>query len=231
MKKFFLFVLIVLMAFAMVACKDEPEQKSGDALPVEKEAGKDALIEQGASAKAVDHTGFKIVATMQEGGNNISFNIGGKNNIYWYEISETSMLFTEHNGSTYLFVPVKNASFWLKVAEKSIKEEVFTDVVDALLYNAYEYKDSLSYIADETKFGRSCAKYSISATVEGVNYSLTIWVDKEFGITMGLESAAGSETVNFTINPKLSNIGESDLPTNYSVASTCVSFLDTMPTT
>lgn len=232
MKRFLILVLAIFMVFAMVACKSEPEKKGGDALPVEKEAGKDALIEQGSSgAKAVDHTGFKIVASLQDGEGNFSFNIGGKNNIYWIEISGTPTLFTEHNGSTYTFVPVKNASFWLKVADKSLKDELFTDIVDSLLYSAYEYKDNLAYVGEVTQFDRKCSKYSVSAAAEGTNYSFSILVDNEYGITMGMEAAAGSDVVNFTINPKLSNVGESDLPVNYSIAVTCINYLDTAPTT
>ena len=231
MKKFLVLIMVVLMVFAMVACKSEPEQKSGDALPVEKEAGKDALMEQGTSgAKAVDHTGFKIVVTMNEGGESLSFNIGGKDDIYWYEVSGAKFLFQEHNGSTYMFMKLEAPmpSFWLKVADKSLKEEVFTEVVDALLYNAYGYKDNLTYVGEVTQFGRKCSKYSVAATVEGTNYSFSIIVDNEFGITMGMEASAGAEKINYTIDPKFSNVTADDVPTDYAAAKACDTFQDSM---
>ncbi len=231
MKRFLILVLAIFMVFAMVACKSEPEKKSGDALPVEKEAGKDALMEQGSSgAKAVDHTGFKIVVSMEEGKESISFNIGGKDDVYWYDYSGNGFLFREHNNSTYMFMKLEApaTSFWLKVADRSLKEEVFTEIVDALLYNAYEYKDSLSYAGEVTLFGRKCSKYSVSATVEGTSYSFSISVDNEFGITMGMEAAAGAEKINYTINPKLSNVTAEDVPANYAEAKACDTYLDSL---
>ena len=76
MKKFLVLILAIIMVLSVVACKNEPEN-GGDSLPVSKEAGQDALIEQGSSAKALDHTGFKIVVTTQEGNETLSFEIGG----------------------------------------------------------------------------------------------------------------------------------------------------------
>ena len=226
MKRFLILVLAIFMVFAMVACKSEPEKKSGDALPVEKEAGKDALMEQGESgAKAVDHTGFKIVASLNDGNTPVSVNIGGKDGVYWLDYSVGSFLFTEHDGSTYMFM--KSAtSVWVKVADKSLKEEVFNEIVDSLLYNAYGYKDDLSYVGEVTQFGRKCSKYSVSASVEGKDYSFSIVVDNEFGITMGMEAAAGAEKINFTINPKLSNITADDVPANYAEAKACDTYVD-----
>ena len=232
MKRFLILVLAIFMVFAMVACKSEPEKKSGDALPVEKEAGKDALMEQGSSgAKAVDHTGFKIVVSMTEGEDSTAFEIGGKDNIYWYGFGEEgSLFFTEYSGNTYMFLDLDElGKYWIKVADKSLKEEIFTTVVDSLLYNAYDYTDVLSYVGDETKFGRSCSKYTITATEGGVSYSFSILVDKEFGITMGMEFSAGSETVKYTIEPKLSNVTADEAPEGYAAAKACTSFVDEIP--
>lgn len=180
MKRFLILVLAIFMVFAMVACKSEPEKKSGDALPVEKEKGQDALMEQGASAKAIDHTGFKIVVSMTDGEDSTAFEIGGKDNIYWYGFGEEgSLFFTEYSGNTYMFWDLDElGKYWIKVADKSLKEEIFTTVVDSLLYNAYDYTDVLSYVGDETKFGRSCSKYTISATEGGVSYSFSILVTR-----------------------------------------------------
>ncbi len=231
MKRFLIFVLAILMVFAMVACKSEPEKKGEDALPVEKEKGQDALMEQGASAKAIDHTGFKIVVSMTDGEDSTAFEIGGKDNIYWYGFGEEgSLFFTEYSGNTYMFWDLDElGKYWIKVADKSLKEEIFTTVVDSLLYNAYDYTDVLSYVGDETKFGRSCSKYTISATEGGVSYSFSILVDKEFGITMGMEFSAGSETVKYTIEPKLSNVTADEAPEGYASAKACTSFVDEIP--
>lgn len=229
MRKVLVLLLAILMVFTIVACKQEPEQNNE--LPVEKEAGKDALMEQGASgSKAVDHTGFKITVTMKDETEDESFEIGGKDDIYWLNLGEYAILTRDHDNSTYMFMPLEAplTSFWLKVSDKSLKEEVFTEAVDALLYNAYDYKDYLDYVGDETKYGRSCSKYTVNVTEEGVKYSFSILVDKEYGITMGMQASANDESFTYTINPKLSGLIDSDLPANYAAAASCAVYQDTM---
>ena len=230
MKKFLVLILAIIMVLSVVACKNEPE-KGGDALPVEKEAGQDALIEQGSSAKALDHTGFKIVVTTTEGKESTSFEIGGRNDIYWVNLGTEAMFVCEHSGSTYYYLDLEGlgSGFWIKIADKSLKEEIFGTMVDTLLYNAYEYKDYLAYVATETKHGRPCSKYTVSAKEEGVNYSFSIWVDQEFGITMGMEVTAGEDAFNYTINPKLSGLTDSDAPAGYATAKACTNFYDSIP--
>ena len=214
MKKFLVLILAIIMVLSVVACKNEPE-KGGDALPVEKEAGQDALIEQGSSAKALDHTGFKIDVTVTATGEgSMTIEIGGRNDIYWLTSAGVTVFFTEKNNSTYMYY----TGAWVKVADKSLKDEVFTEMVDSLLYNAYEAREYLVAAGTETKHGRPCSKYTVSASEGGVNYSYTIWVDQEFGITMGVEAAAGSEYAAYTINPKLSNMTDNDTPSGYAAA-------------
>ena len=227
MKKILVLILAIIMVLSVVACKNEPE-KGGDSLPVSKEAGQDALIEQGQSAKAIDHTGFKIEVTTHEDNETFSFEIGGRNDIYWVNLGTEAMFVCEHNGLTYYYLDMEGlgSGYWLKIADKSLKEEIFGTMVDTLLYNAYAYKDYLTYVATETKFNRPCSKYTVSATEEGVNYSFSIWVDQEFGITMGMEVAAGGEAFSYTINPKLSGLTDSDAPEGYATAKAFTSFMD-----
>ena len=225
MKKFLVLILAIIMVVSVVACKNEPEQ-SGSALPVEEEAGKDALIEQGAGAKALDHTGFKVGVTVNgTGEEGISVEIGGRNGVYWLTSEDTTLYFAEKDNNTYMYF----TGFWIKVADKSLKDEVFTELVDSLLYNAYDLKDQLVAAGTETKHGRTCSKYTVSASEGGKNYSFTMWVDQEFGITMGVEAAAGSEYVAYTINPKLSGMTDGDTPSGYAEAKACTNFFDQLP--
>lgn len=226
MKKFLVLIMVVLMVFAMVACKSEPEKES--VYPVEKEAGKDALMEQGASgSKAIDHTGFKINVTATTGETPVAFEIGGKDSIYWLSMTGgASVLVREFAGATYMFFPMEAPlnSFWLKIADKSLKDEIFTETVDAILYSIYNNEDYLTKQGTETKNGRSCTKYSISVPEYGYNY--TVWVDNEFGFTMALEASSGSESLSYSMTPKLSNLVEGDLPANYAAAKACEIYTD-----
>ena len=224
MKKLLVLILAIIMVLSVVACKNEPENKGAE-LPVEKEAGKDALIEQGSEAKALDHTGFKVSVSVAAGNETMDIEIGGRNGVFWLTSEAVTLYFTEKNNYTYMYY----TGAWIKVADKSLKDEVFTEMVDSLLYNAYELKDQLNYIGTESKHGRPCSKYSVSAKDEGKDYSFTIWVDQEFGITMGVEATAGSENAGYTINPKLSNMTDGDTPDGYAAAKACTNFFDQLP--
>ena len=223
MKKILVLLLAILMVFAVVACKQEPEEKKGE-LPVDKETGKEKLIDQGAAAKAVDHTGFKITVVMDDGGEKESFNIGGKDGVYWLDVG-LPMFFRDHDNKTYYYVDLLG---WLKVAEGSLKDNVFNELVDSLLYTAYEddIKEALIDAGSETIKGRNCSKYTVSATEQGVTYKFSIWVDKEYGITMGMEAMAGGEAFTYTIDPKLSGLVSGDLPTGYATAFACDTYYD-----
>ena len=227
MKKFLVLILAVIMVLSVVACKNEPEKES--VYPVEKEAGQDALLEQGSSAKAIDHTGFKISVSATTGGEApISFEIGGKDDIYWISVTGgVSVLMSEFTGATYTFVPMEAPanSYWRKLSDKSLKKEIFTETVDSILYSIYNNEDYLTKQGTETKNGRSCTKYSVSIPEFG--YSYTVWVDNEFGFTVALEAAAGAESVTYSMTPKLSNLGEGDLPANYAAAAACNLYTDT----
>ncbi|MBQ3830278.1 MAG: hypothetical protein II813_05105 [Spirochaetales bacterium] len=222
MRKVLVLLLAILMVFAIVSCK-EPEPKKGE-LPVDKEVGKERLIEQGAVAKAVDHSGFKLVLTADAGEGPVSMELGGKNGVYWAGLVDASVFVREHEGKTYFYA----AGSWIKIADKTLKERLFDENLDDLLYAAYDsdVKDALMDAGSETKHGRDCAKYTVSFTDEGVKYSFTIWVDKEYGITMGIEAAAGSAAVTYDLDPKLSGLVEEDLPTGYAAAYACDVYSD-----
>lgn len=227
MKKFLVLILAIIMVLSVVACKNEPEK--GAEMPVEKDKGKEALIEQGADhGKALDYTGFVIGVSVDEGvGQAMTIEIGGRNGIYWYDANVEGVpatLITEHEGATYCYVSA--LGYWLKVADISLKEKLFDSAVDALLYSAYNYLDSLNYVGTETKFNRPCSKYTVSATEEGVKYSFSIWVDQEFGITMGMEAAEGAQSITFSINPKLSNVSDADTPAVYATGKACTTYKD-----
>ena len=227
MKRFLIFILAIIMVLSVVACKNEPEKES--VYPVEKEAGKDALMEQGSSgSKAIDHTGFKINVTANTGETTVAFEIGGKDSIYWLSlVGGTSVLARDFAGATYVFFPMEAPanSFWLKLSDKSLKDEVFTETVDSILYSIYNNEDYLTKQGTETKSGRTCTKYSVSVPEFGYNY--TVWVDNEFGFTVALEASSGSESLSYSMTPKLSNLVEGDLPANYAAAKACNLYTDT----
>lgn len=224
MRKVLVLLLAILMVFAIVSCKDEPE-KSGQ-LPVEKETGKEKLIEQGAAAKAVDHTGFNIEVTLNEGEGPLSFAIGGKDGVYWLNLA-MPMFFRDHENKTYYYL---EGLGWYKVAEGSLKDNVFDEMADSILYAAYEdeVKDVLKSEGVEKKNGRDCSKYSVSYTdpEDSTTYKFSIWVDNEFGITMGMEALAGGKAFTYVINPKLSGLVEEDLPAGYATAFACDTYYD-----
>ncbi|MBO4410349.1 MAG: hypothetical protein J5775_06320, partial [Spirochaetales bacterium] len=84
MKKFIIFIMIVFMLFAMVACKPEVEEPA-DPTKTE-DAGKAALADQGSSGsgKAITpNSGFKIIGSFETGGSSYKVEVGGKDDLYW----------------------------------------------------------------------------------------------------------------------------------------------------
>ncbi len=229
MKKILVLLLAILMVFAVVACKQEPEEKKGE-LPVDKEVGKEKLLDQGDVAKAVDHTGFKIAVSIDDGEAPLSFNIGGKDGVYWVSGLGVTAFVREHDSKTYGYS--SELDKWVKIADVTLKEKVFDEMVDAILYNAYEdeIKDVLLDAGSEKKSGRDCKKYSVSFTDPDtkVAYKFNLWVDKEYGITMGMEALAGGAAFTYTIDPKLSGLVAGDLPDGYADALACETFDDSL---
>ena len=102
----------------------------------------------------------------------------------------------------------------------------YTETVDAILYSIYNNEDYLTKQGTETRNGRSCTKYSVS--VEEFGYNYTVWVDNEFGFTMALEASAGSESLTYSMTPKLSNLVAGDLPEKYAAAAACNVYTDSL---
>ena len=84
MKKILVLLLAILMVFAIVSCKDEPEQ--ADEPQATEGQGKDNLLSQGAKsgAKAIDHKGFKIVGKYSVAETELVVEVGGKDGIGSY---------------------------------------------------------------------------------------------------------------------------------------------------
>lgn len=210
MKKVFLIFFVVLMALALVACKQEQEDNGGDdsgssAMPVEKEAGQEALYAKGQSGtRAVGDSGFRIVVTSGA----LSLDIGGRNDIFWVLVGDTYVYFADVGGKSYWY----NDGNWIDITEAttyayngSVKENIF-GIVDALLYQNYG-KELIDYFergADETHSGtgRSCATYSISYG----ELSLKYWIDKEYGFVCGIKYVGSDDDFDYNMTKcELSN--------------------------
>ena len=224
MKKFLVLIMVIFMVFAMVACKSEPEQQQAE-MPVEKEQAKDTLIAQGASAKTIDHTGFRIDVTENAGGEIYKISIGGKNDVYWIGAAQgnspmTTMFYAEKASGGYIYV---DGYGWAHLGtDATLKSSLFSDIADSLLFSAYEAQEYLSRGADETVFNRSCATYSASVPVaEGSSQKVAVkfWVDKEYGVTLKLqyEDPQFAESFSLTVDPTFSN---PTTPTGYDAAKT-----------
>lgn len=126
MKKLFLMILIVVMVFALAACKQpEDEEAASGNMPVSKEVGQDKLIDQGATAKDIDHTGFNIHVVSVDNEDTTTIDIGGKNDVYWIKVdTDDVMFFTEKSNKTYFYLSTPGC--WVKAVEGSLKSNIFT---------------------------------------------------------------------------------------------------------
>ena len=216
MRKVLVLLLAILMVFVLVACQPDPEDsEDSSALPVSKEESKQALIDQGSSSgKAinVDHSGFNLQITSKYNSETSIIAIGGKNDIFWIGVKEgeEEMEYTfakETDGKAALYV----AGVWIPL-EISLKEELFS-TYETLLYGAHEAQEYLQKGADEPYNGRTCATYS--ATIPMADKSTTsvkFYVDKEWGVTLGIDYAEKSESYSLSITPVFSN---PELPSGY----------------
>ncbi len=224
MKKFLVLLLAILMVFAIVSCKDEPEQ--ADEPQATEAQGKDNLLSQGAKsgAKAIDHKGFKIVGKYNVAETELVVEVGGKDGIYWLgtdsddnETIDEYLIITEiDNGdSTYtLKMWDTSESLWVEyVSEESVKEALFGEggLADQILYCSFGFKDNKFFSALEnsgsaSKNGRNCTKYTSSfvfdATALGGSKDMkaaeiNIYVDKEFAITAAMDFSFTQEFKDF----------------------------------
>ena len=186
MKKSLIFIMIVLMAFAFMSCK-QPEPENTE--PVSKEQGQENLYQQGASGsgKSIDHTGFRIAVTVTQDSDETTFEIGGKNDIYWITPDESTTIFVKakdkHN-----YIYASPYALGVELPGQTIKNYIFA-AAESLLYVADGLTSQMVKGADDTVGGRACATYTLVMDYEPTpgtpgQMNLKIWVDKEFGFTM-----------------------------------------------
>ena len=224
MKKFLVLILAIIMVLSVVACKNEPaDDNSGNgggdsAMPIEKEAAKDKLIEQGASAKDIDHTGFNIDVTVTTAGESYKLSIGGKDDVYWVggaegNEDETYLFYTDKNDTGYMWT----GSAWFGVGQ-SLKT-VFFQTADAVLFSAYGAQQYLTKGADATVNGRTCATYTgtIPLAETTLTASLKMYVDKEYGVTLRIDynDPQIAESYSLNVVPTFSN---PTVPAGYAAA-------------
>ncbi len=220
MKKLAL-LLIVLLALSclFVACKNEPEVTD----PASPEVGKQRLIDQGSSARAIDHTGFNLDFTMKYGLTpEVTFAVGGKNDVYWLGTAGVYAFFCNHEGSSYAYVAGLLPS-WIKFDDVPLADKIFTETFDDILFllGSEEFKSYMKKTGNDSIGGRKCTVYSVSQ--DGV--TAKAFIDIEYGFTLGLEVTEGGESLSFEITPTLSN---PELPTGYAEAKACETFVDPM---
>lgn len=241
MKKVFLIFLVVLMALALVACKQEQEDTGGDSsttaeMPIAKSEGQAALVEQGASAKDIDHTGFRIKLCVTEydadnGTITSAIDIGGYSDIYWIGTDEDNdgtvdeyTYFKDIDDQAYYYDSEYNKLLNLSIGGMtgSVRDNIFGKLIDAMLYRTYNAA-ILNYCVqgdDDTIDGVDCATYT--ATIPSYygmeSASLKFWVNKEYGFTMKI-TYDGNDSFTYTMTScELTNASTSGL-TYYSAIS------------
>ena len=222
MKKVFLIFLVVLMALALVACKQEQEDNGGGGssataeMPIAKSEGQAALVEQGASAKNIDNTGFRIKLCVTEydadnGTITSAIDIGGLSDIYWIGTDEDNdgtvdeyNYFKDIDDQAYYYSSEYNKLLNLSIVSMtgSVKDNIFGKLVDAMLYRTYNTA-ILNYCVqgdDDTIDGVDCSTYT--ATIPSYygmeSASLKFWVNKEFGFTMKI-TYDGNDSFSYTM--------------------------------
>ncbi len=225
MKKLAL-LLIALLALSclFVACAPEPEPAVTD--PASPEVGEERLIEQGSTPRAPDHTGFNLNIEMTSGGDSMSLTIGGKDDVFWLTLDPIDAFFCEHEGKTYMYRPAVNK--WVKVSDASLKDHIFNDGVENILFiGSEQYKSFMEKTGNESRGGRACTTYSLSYTDPDTSKTLKakVYIDIEYGFTLGIDVSEGKEFFSFTVTPTLSN---PELPTGYEAAKDCDEFAESL---
>lgn len=229
MKKFIVIMLAVLMVFALVACKGDVPDEGEQDTQVSKSQGKDNLIAQGSAAgsKAIDHKGFRVVCNFTVSGEKTTIELGGKDSLFWLGTSEGGAAITADAMSFWYEKKESNDTYTIKIFDDSenqwtaleglnfsIKTLVFDALVDNILYiwdsmTTYFAGATPVKAAVETYGGRTCTKYTAQWTLASQKLAdITLWVDNEFGVTMGMTfaptaalqamaAAAGDEMVDF----------------------------------
>lgn len=200
MKKILVLLLAILMVFAIVSCKDEPEQATVKT-PVSEDQGKDNLVDQGAKGSKALGDGFRITGTFKYFGEEWTVEIGGKDDLYWIGnnlgdvvyISEVDDVVKVYDGDWDAAYEVPG----------SIKEALFKDIADTVLYCSFDlfgeqFSDEVA-VSNETIEGRECTKFvaSYSDKTIGKILEAEIYVDTEFAITLKLNVKVADEFKEF----------------------------------
>ncbi len=205
MKKLIVLFLAFMMVFALVACKDEPEESVTDTTASE-DSGKAALVSQGSasSSKGVDNAGFKIVGTFNVSGVETKVEVGGKDGLFWIGQYTTA----DDTDPTYFYfrvvddntVSIYDGSSWTTFECDSIKDALFGEdglysaVIDNVLYLSFELDDTglfgdLTYAGQGTYNGMTCSKYTatVSNSTLGDIATATVYLEPTYAVTVGFE--------------------------------------------
>ncbi len=201
MKKILVLLLAVLMVFAIVSCKDEPEQAAVKT-PVSEDQGKDNLVDQGAKGSKALGDGFRITGTFKCFGEEVTVEIGGKDDLYWIGNNLDDMVYISEVDDV---VKVYDGD-WDAAYEVpgSIKDALFKDIADTVLYCSFDlfgeqFSDEVA-VSNETVSGRECTKYVASYSDKTIGKKILeaeIYVDTEFAITLKLNVKVADEFKNY----------------------------------
>ena len=242
--KRFLLVLMALILVAVVSCKPDMivggESGGGAKIALDKETGKEALIEQGSKpsegSKAIDHTGFVIKARWTYTENGIEektfITLGGKDNFYWIGVNDEDGIEASEDTDYWYFYESDSAKYYYDEDSGWINITSLTDsglslrammgsLADAFIYGAYIYDGHLAKGASYAVLGRPCTEYSWSGSYYGVTLSMNFYVDDEYGVTLKQEFHGESleDVVGFNFEmldgTKFSGVANSDLPAGH----------------
>ena len=154
MKKVFLIFLVVLMALALVACKQEQEDSgsSDSTAMMTASEGQAALLEQGQSgARGIDYSGFRIQATITYDSTTTYLDVGGLDDVYWIAVSDGDAVENSdyfyckyYEGTDYLY----SEGYLVSLGSSDLKTQLFNSV-GSLLYMAQTYESVLTKGSDE----------------------------------------------------------------------------------
>ncbi|MBO7349555.1 MAG: hypothetical protein J6U27_06355 [Spirochaetales bacterium] len=214
MKKFLVLIMVILMVFAMVACKQDVKEPADPTNS--EEAGKTALAEQGSSgSKGIDNKGFKIVGSFKTADSSVKVEVGGKDDLYWIGTYDNAADST----ADYVYFRMKDANTvsiytgetWVDFeASTSIKDALFGEggvysaLVDNIVYLSFQLKSmygtmfsDLKYEGSTTKNGVTCSKYTATFSLEEIGEiaNVSVYVEPTFAVTVGFDFALADSFV------------------------------------
>ena len=189
MKKFLVLIMVILMVFAMVACKQDVKEPADPTNS--EEAGKTALAEQGSSgSKGIDNKGFKIVGSFKTADSSVKVEVGGKDDLYWIGTYDNAADSTADSTS------IKDALFG--------EGGVYSALVDNIVYLSFQLKSmygtmfsDLKYEGSATKNGVTCSKYTATFSLEEIGEiaNVSVYVEPTFAVTVGFDFALADSFV------------------------------------